>query len=207
MLNTIGVVNRGFYYVAEKQIKLKTDQLKTVVYNHQSKLQTGMTKPWLDAIATPYKETSVEVVNEDCLLCYQRLIKKSEKMNEDKLCPVVLNMANADSPGGGYRKGDGAQEENMFRRSNYSRSLDMDLDFGKPTPRFYCNSQCKEVPISQNQKMYSMDEFGAIYTSGLNLFRDPENEGYAFMSEPMYDVCAIAMAADPRAKYCLSSQT
>ncbi|CAF1539704.1 unnamed protein product, partial [Rotaria sordida] len=28
-------------------------------------------------------------------------------------------MASATRPGGGYRKGDGAQEENLFRRSDY----------------------------------------------------------------------------------------
>ncbi|CAF1459212.1 unnamed protein product [Adineta steineri] len=200
MLNTIGIVNRGFYYVGEKRISIKTNQLKTVVYNHRSKLKTAKIKPCSDAMATPYKETSVEVVNEDCLCCYQRLIQNSKNLNEEKLRPVILNMGNADTPGGGYRKGDGAQEENMFRRSNYFRSLDMDLDFGKPTNRFCCNSECKEEPISQNQNMYSMDEFGAIYTSGLTVFRNPENVGYSLMSEPMDDVCAIAMAANPKVK-------
>ncbi|CAF0972161.1 unnamed protein product [Didymodactylos carnosus] len=195
MLNTIGIVNRDFYYVGDKKISIKTDELKTVVYNHQSKLKTGATKPFSEAIDTPYKETFVEVVNEDCLCCYQDLIKNSD---EKKLSPVVLNMANADTPGGGYRRGDGAQEENLFRRSNYFRSLDVDLDPEKPTNRFCCNSDCKEESIGKKPKMYPMDEFGAIYTSGLTVFRNPEDQGYSFMSEPMYDVCAIPMAADPK---------
>jgi hypothetical protein len=38
-----------------------------------------------------------------------------------------------------------------------------------------------------------MDHFGAIYTSGLTVFRRPEVTGYEYMPDPMYDVCAIAM--------------
>ncbi|CAF4704024.1 unnamed protein product, partial [Rotaria magnacalcarata] len=36
-------------------------------------------------------------------------------------------MANQTNPGGGYRKGDGAQEENLLRRSNYYQSLDIEI--------------------------------------------------------------------------------
>ena len=50
-------------------------------------------------------------------------------------------------------------------------------------------------PILNDQELYPMNEFGAIYTSGLTVFRNPEDIGYDFMDIPMYDVCAIAMAA------------
>ncbi len=43
--------------------------------------------------------------------------------------------------------------------------------------------------------MYPMDEFGAIYTSGITVFRDIESNGYSYLEEPIYDVCAIALAA------------
>jgi uncharacterized protein (TIGR02452 family) len=104
-------------------------------------------------------------------------------------------MANDYSPGGGYRQGDGAQEETLFRRSNYFRSLDSDLDDGKSTSRFYCNANCELETLLERQRMYPMDEFGAIYTSGLTVFRQTEDTGYAFMDEPFSNVCAIAMAA------------
>ncbi|CAF4246571.1 unnamed protein product [Rotaria sordida] len=47
-----------------------------------------------------------------------------------------------------------------------------------------------------------MDEFGAIYTSGITVFRQAEPNGYAYMDEPLYNVCSIAMAAyrEPKLK-------
>ena len=113
-------------------------------------------------------------------------------------------MASATSPGGGFRKGDGAQEENIFRRSDYCRSLDVDLDefFQQQPQRLHCSSDCKFEPMSARDKMYPMNEFGAIYTSGITVFRQSEDTGYAFMENPLEDVCAIAMAAyrDPELK-------
>ncbi|CAF4396915.1 unnamed protein product, partial [Didymodactylos carnosus] len=187
MLNTIGVVWKGSYRSAEHELKLKQDRLKTIVYDHRSKLERGVTRSLSAATTFPYASTLIEVVNEDCLYVYQQLVAQKRR-------PVLLNMANADSAGGGYRRGDGAQEETLFRRSDYFRSLDMGLDGGKPTNRFFCNSNCELDPLSERQRMYPMDEFGAIYTSGLTVFRQDEDTGYAFMSEPLFDVCAIAMA-------------
>lgn len=52
--------------------------------------------------------------------------------------PLVLNMANHLNPGGGVESGARAQEECLFRRSNYSNTL---------TRRFY--------PIRDNEVVYS----------------------------------------------------
>ena len=43
------------------------------------------------------------------------------------LFPLVLNMASNIRPGGGVRKGAVAQEEDLFRKSNYSQTLDVNL--------------------------------------------------------------------------------
>ena len=188
MLNTIGVLKKGSYRIGYKEITLRSDQLKTIVYNHQSKLQSGMTKFLSSPIDFLHKITSVSVVNEDCLVAYERFVSQGYR-------PLLLNMANAYAPGGGYRRGDGAQEENLFRRSNYYRSLDMELDDGKPTARFYCASNGELKKLAKRELIYPMDEFGAIYTSGLTVFRQPENAGYDFMNQPMHNVCSIAIAA------------
>ncbi|CAF1274206.1 unnamed protein product [Adineta steineri] len=188
MLNTIGIVEKGNYSIDNKKIQLKPNQLNTIVYDHQSKLQQEITLSSSIGIDYPYESTSVQVINEDCLIVHEQLLSRGYN-------PLLLNMANAYSPGGGYRKGDGAQEENIFRRSDYYRSLDIELDAGQPTPRFYCTSRCQLEQLTTNQKMYPMDEYGAIYTSGLTVFRQPEDTGYAFMEQPMFNVCAIAIAA------------
>ncbi|UJR32654.1 hypothetical protein I4U23_020114 [Adineta vaga] len=193
MLNTIGVIKKGSYRIDDKEIKLKFDRLKTILYDHKSKLQHGKTVPLSQATTFPFTSTSVKVVHEDCLIVYKKLVKEGFR-------PVLLNMANATNPGGGYRQGDGAQEETLFRRSNYYQSLDCELDDGKPSARFHCNSNGDLQPLTQRDRLYPMDEYGAIYTSGLTVFRLPEESGYIYMEIPMYDVCSIAMAAyrDPK---------
>lgn len=61
-------------------------------------------------------ETIVKVENIDCLLASEKLLKEGYH-------PAVLNMASRRNPGGGVQTGAGAQEENLFRRSNLFQSL------------------------------------------------------------------------------------
>ncbi|CAF4233041.1 unnamed protein product, partial [Rotaria magnacalcarata] len=102
----------------------------------------------------PYASTSVKVVNEDCLIIYQKLVSEGRR-------PLLLNMANQTNPGGGYRKGDGAQEENLLRRSNYYRSLDIEISDNDASERLHCDDKCKLEQISKGDSFYPMDEFGA----------------------------------------------
>ena len=106
-------------------------------------------------------------------------------------------MDNSTSPGGGYRKGDGAQEENLFRRSDYFRSLDIDLDrIQEEIPeRFFCSYEGKILPLVDHTTMYPIDEYGAIYTSGLTFFRQSEDKGYEYMEKPLEGVNVLALAA------------
>ena len=62
--------------------------------------------------------TEIKVVNQDCLAYAKYLLNQD---NTDDLC--VLNMASAKNPGGGVYGGAGAQEEYLFRCSDYFRFL------------------------------------------------------------------------------------
>ncbi|CAF1452297.1 unnamed protein product, partial [Didymodactylos carnosus] len=90
----------------------------------------------------------------------------------------------------------GAQEENIFRRTNYYISLDYSLDQNIPYiqhKRSKCDSNGKLEGMSNT--MYPIDEFGAIYTNGITIFRDTEDKGYELLSEPLYNMSAIALPA------------
>lgn len=187
MLNTIGVLRKKKYLVDDEEVMLKLERMRTIGYNHDSKLSKGK-KIFESEFKTPYPSTTVKVVNEDCLIHYEQLVAKGHR-------PLLLNMANAIIAGGGYRKGDGAQEENVFRRSDYYHSLDGEVADKDRSERLYCTSKYELKPLKGFREFYPMEEFGAIYTSGITVFRGTEAQGYPYMKNPLYNVCAIAMPA------------
>jgi len=103
-------------------------------------------------------------------------------LQNDGLNPVVLNMANATHPGGGVLQGASAQEESLFRRSNYASSL-------MPHLNTHLNQQ---LPTIKGKKHYLIPEFGAIYTPNVQVFRGPEKEGCKFTKPKSVHIIASA---------------
>lgn len=116
--------------------------------------------------------TEITVENIDCLVAAKTLIDQG-------LNPVVLNMANASKPGGGYTNGANAQEEDIFRRSTYSKQL-----VEKGMNSLY--------PINQGSE--------AIYTPDVLVIRgQKEKEGYRLLDESeRFQASFIAVAAIDR---------
>lgn len=112
----------------------------------------------------PYlaRTNRIVVLSKDCLDAEMDL------RNSQGLNPCVLNMANAITPGGGWLAGAGAQEESLFRRSNYY-----------------------QMP---HKSYYPLPEFGGVYTSHVSVFRSSEATGYVMLNKP-YFVAFVAVAA------------
>lgn len=115
-------------------------------------------------------QTDVRVVNGDCLDAAERLARGGA-------APAVLNMASRHNPGGGVLEGAGAQEENLFRRSNLLWSL---YQFAPYAGQY-------GVPGHTGGQAYPIPrESGGIYSPGAAVFRSSEATGYAFLPEPFH---------------------
>ncbi len=113
-----------------------------------------------------HEPAKIKVLNSDCLEVGLDLKRKGFN-------PVVLNMACATCPGtvfrnsnsffqgGGYKSGAGAQEEDLFRRSNYVQSLE-DPDHLD----------------SERSWKYPIPEFGGVYSPSVFVFRSGGPSGF-----------------------------
>jgi uncharacterized protein (TIGR02452 family) len=100
--------------------------------------------------SAPHK-TATEFVNRDCVEV------AIDALNEG-LKPLLLNMCSWFRPGGGVEKGAGAQEEDLFRRSNYHKFLNPRLyplrDYRtilSPKVEFYRNSREHQYKLMRNK--------------------------------------------------------
>lgn len=84
------------------------------------------------------------------------------------------------SLGGGYLSGAGAQEENLFRRTNYVQHL------ADPEKKFDPSREWK----------YRIPEFSCIYSKNVFIIRASEAEGYKFLANPV-PMSFLALPAYP----------
>lgn len=113
-------------------------------------------------------DTQIAAVNDDCLSFARRVHKV-----EDSVC--VLNMASRRNPGGGVLSGAGAQEEYLFRCSDYYRSL------------YQYASYASDYDIIKSPFSYPLDRnFGGCFSSKVTVFRGTEEEGYRFLHHPWH---------------------
>lgn len=106
----------------------------------------------------------VFVLNNDTLDEYVNLLKEGFR-------PVLLNMACDTNPGGGVIHGCSAQEENIFRRTNYFMTLD--------------------------KNFYPITEADTIYSKNVILFKSNEETGYKLIDKPI----RITIIAAPSVKH------
>ena len=162
--DTLSVVGRGEYMIDKAMIV--HPEFNLYILDESRIYQTE-----LPAIKmTDRYEMPILVHEEDCL-AFARKLRENDV--SDDLC--VLNLASYLNPGGGVINGDGAQEEYLFRCTDYYRSL---YQYASGfDPMLYGIPKAKEhYPLDRN--------FGGCYSHGVTVFRDTEAKGYAYLAKP-----------------------
>ncbi len=156
----------------------------TVTFDDPAAMQQGTTK--YDRIENPgswpvaQQERRIDVIEGDTLTVTKLLQQRGER-------PMVLNMANRHNPGGGVRSGSGAQEEYLFRCSNYFQSLYQFIDYAQ------------SYGITERTEHYPMDrDHGGIYSPQVTVYRSSEADGYQKTDMPLHvDFAAVAAISSP----------
>ncbi len=158
--NTLAIVKAGGYALADgRKVTLgNSDALdkRTCFYS------TSFTPEFERVAGKPI----ITIVSDDCL-------DTAHKWVAEGLEVCVLNMASRRNPGGGVRNGAGAQEEYLFRCSNYYRSLFQFVPFA---PDFGLRRARYRYPLDEN--------YGGIYSPEVTIFRGSEERGYPLLKAP-----------------------
>jgi uncharacterized protein (TIGR02452 family) len=157
-LETVSIVNAGSYAIDDELINIYS----TEILNHSTFFDAP---PKLDP-RRPEKTTSFTVIEADCLETAQLLLDMGEY-------PCVLNMASGSNPGGGVLNGAGAQEENIFRRTNLFKAMYQFADYAE---EYGLNRSPRQYPLNRNT--------GGVYSDEVTVFRASENNGYALLKNP-----------------------
>lgn len=131
---------------------------------------------YVPSITSAGHVTEYSVVDGDCIEAGEALIARGFN-------PVVLNMASDHTPGGGYKGGSGAQEEDLFRRTNLLRVL-------ANSEKWYNPNSPKRPP----NKFYPLPDPSTVYSPSAWVMRAPQSKGYAWLERP-YKMAFVASAA------------
>ena len=130
----------------------------------------------LNPVISSYK-TKFSVIEADCIETAQLLQNAGYNV-------CMLNMASGKRPGGGVIDGAGAQEENIFRRSNLFQSLYQFVDYAH------------QYDVERNpENSYPLDlRTGGIYSKKVLIVRGSENNGYCFLQNP-FELSIVSVPA------------
>lgn len=161
-MHTVNIVKQGIYQTDSGlmvELPNDDDMVRNTKYYHRE----------IEIISdVQHFNTEIQVENEDCLIV-------ANKLQEEGYNVAVLNMASRQNPGGGVYGGAGAQEENLFRRTNLFRSM---FQFASYASQYGLQKSTYQYPLDRN--------FGGIYTPNAFVFRGTESEGYKLLDSPFY---------------------
>ncbi|KAJ2833420.1 hypothetical protein GGI24_000862 [Coemansia furcata] len=111
-------------------------------------------------------KAAIRIVDADAVAVAEKII---DLRPDHPRPPAVLVFGSKGTPGGGYKRGAGSQEEELVRRSSLLHNL--------------------EDPYAldpQRDWSYPLPEFGGVYSPDVAVIRDSESEGYGFREEATY---------------------
>ena len=168
---TMCICRRGGYVApsgAEVKLPDTDEVLKASVFYQNP--------PRVDSVAAA--ESSVcDAVSDDC-------IEVTRKLVEDGYRPIMLNMANRHTPGGGVIDGARAQEESLFRQSNLCVSLYQYDDY---------HAGFFGLPLGNGRYPMNRDT-GGIYSGRVTFFRTSSRQGDALVETP-FECAVVSVAA------------
>ncbi len=168
---TMRICRRGGYVTplgAEVRLPSTDEVLKASVFYQNP--------PRVDSVAVA-DSCVCDAVNDDCIEAARKLVEEGHR-------PIMLNMANRHTPGGGVLNGARAQEESLFRQSNLCVSLYQ-----------YDEYHARLLDLSLGNGRYPMDrETGGIYSGRVMFFRTSSRNGDALVEKP-FECAVVSVAA------------
>lgn len=140
-------------------------------------------KPHQDTLCEE-TETEIEIENTDTVTATLRECAAGYRV-------LVLNMANAEQPGGGFLRGAKAQEEDLFRCSNLSQTLTQDLYPMLSTDIIYS----PKVHILRDAKYNNIEEPPEVGFVSIAAHQNPYVNPHGMLPNSIYDItkCKIHM--------------
>ena len=121
--------------------------------------------------------TILDAGNADCIDVTRDLVAQGYN-------PIMLNMANRHTPGGGVLNGARAQEESLFRQSNLCVSLYQ-----------YSDYHAGLLGLAKGDGSYPMDRnTGGIYSGRVTFFRTSQRQGDKLVDTP-FECAVVSVAA------------
>ncbi len=165
---------------AQAIIELMTKgKYKSYVPPPSAKFDTDVLR--IDPERDLFKETDVEIDNSDSITTALNAVS-------DGYRPLILNMANAKQPGGGFLSGAKAQEEDLFRCTNLYLTL---KDDGELYPMRGAEViYSPKVHILRDSEYHDLEQPVEVGFISVAATKDPYIDDYGMLTEHIYNITA-----------------